>query len=150
MPIHKVKGGWKWGSHGKVYRSRKGAERQAAAAYASGYKESFESLLERLRGLLEGVSVDTDIQGVVKLVDALIDDLVARGSNPTSTVQYTQKDAAKDRPHYVRELEKSAAKVAAVVKAAIGRIPSWTGSQVTVRLLPVHNGLHSTFNEPGR
>lgn len=39
MPIRKVKGGYKWGSKGKVYKDRKGAEKQAAAAYASGYKE---------------------------------------------------------------------------------------------------------------
>jgi hypothetical protein len=38
MPIKKVRGGWKWGSRGKVYRSRKGAVKQAAAAYAHGYK----------------------------------------------------------------------------------------------------------------
>lgn len=38
MPIVKVKGGYRWGSQGKVYKSRAGAERQAAAAYASGYK----------------------------------------------------------------------------------------------------------------
>lgn len=39
MPIHKVKGGYKWGNHGKVYPTRKQAEEQAAAAYANGYKE---------------------------------------------------------------------------------------------------------------
>jgi hypothetical protein len=38
MPIRKVPGGYKWGSSGKVYKTRAGAERQAAAAYASGYK----------------------------------------------------------------------------------------------------------------
>lgn len=38
MPIRKVEGGYKWGSKGKVYKNRKDAERQAAAAYASGYK----------------------------------------------------------------------------------------------------------------
>jgi len=38
MPIVKVKGGYRWGSSGKVYKNRKDAERQAAAAYASGYK----------------------------------------------------------------------------------------------------------------
>lgn len=37
MPIVKVKGGYRWGSQGKVYKSRSGAEKQAAAAYASGY-----------------------------------------------------------------------------------------------------------------
>jgi hypothetical protein len=38
MPIKKVPGGFKWGNHGKTYASRVGAEKQAAAAYASGYK----------------------------------------------------------------------------------------------------------------
>ncbi len=37
MPIRKVSGGYKWGSQGKVYKSRKGAERQAAAAHANGF-----------------------------------------------------------------------------------------------------------------
>lgn len=38
MPIRKVKGGYKWGNHGKVYKTRKQAAAQAKAAYASGYK----------------------------------------------------------------------------------------------------------------
>ena len=38
MPIRKVKGGYKWGGHGKVYPDRKGAERQAAAAHANGFQ----------------------------------------------------------------------------------------------------------------
>lgn len=38
MPIRKVSGGYKWGGHGKVYPNRAGAERQAAAAYAHGYR----------------------------------------------------------------------------------------------------------------
>ena len=38
MPVRKVKGGYRWGSKGKVYKTRKEAERQARAAYASGYK----------------------------------------------------------------------------------------------------------------
>lgn len=38
MPVHKVAGGFKWGSHGKVYKTRAGAEKQAKAAYAHGYK----------------------------------------------------------------------------------------------------------------
>lgn len=39
MPVHKVPGGYKWGSTGKVYPTREQAERQARAAYASGYRE---------------------------------------------------------------------------------------------------------------
>lgn len=43
MPIQAVmKNGeryYRWGDHGKLYKDRKDAEKQAAAAYASGYKE---------------------------------------------------------------------------------------------------------------
>lgn len=39
MPIKKVKGGFKWGPKGKVYKTRKEAEKQAKAAYAAGYKK---------------------------------------------------------------------------------------------------------------
>jgi hypothetical protein len=39
MPVHKVKGGWKWGKSGKTYKSKAKAEKQARAIYASGYKE---------------------------------------------------------------------------------------------------------------
>lgn len=39
MPIRKVKGGYKWGSRGKTYRTRSAAARQARAAYAHGYKK---------------------------------------------------------------------------------------------------------------
>jgi hypothetical protein len=38
MPIRQVNGGYKWGESGKVYPNRAGAQRQAQAAYASGYK----------------------------------------------------------------------------------------------------------------
>ena len=39
MPIAKVKGGYRWGKRGKVYKTRAGAVKQAKAAYASGYKK---------------------------------------------------------------------------------------------------------------
>jgi hypothetical protein len=38
MPVRKVKGGYRWGSHGKVYPTREQAERQGKAAYAGGYR----------------------------------------------------------------------------------------------------------------
>lgn len=41
MPVKKVKGGYRWGGKGRVYRGRgakKKAERQGKAAYANGYK----------------------------------------------------------------------------------------------------------------
>lgn len=45
MPIHKVDGKWQWGQHGAKYTSRKGAERQAAAAHAAGWTGD-----ERIKG----------------------------------------------------------------------------------------------------
>ena len=38
MPVHKVKGGWKWGKSGKVYKTKAQAEKQGKAIYASGYR----------------------------------------------------------------------------------------------------------------
>ena len=40
MPVNKTKGGYKWGSKGKTYKTKAGAQKQAKAAYASGYKSS--------------------------------------------------------------------------------------------------------------
>jgi len=39
MPVTKVKGGYRWGTSGKVYKTKKEAEKQARAIYASGYKK---------------------------------------------------------------------------------------------------------------
>ena len=38
MPVRKVKGGYKWGSKGKVYKTKAAAEKQGRAIRASGYK----------------------------------------------------------------------------------------------------------------
>ena len=38
MPVRKVKGGYKWGSSGKVYKRKSDAMNQDRAAYACGYK----------------------------------------------------------------------------------------------------------------
>jgi hypothetical protein len=38
MPVKRVKGGYRWGRHGKVYKTRAAAERQGRAAYANGYR----------------------------------------------------------------------------------------------------------------
>jgi hypothetical protein len=37
MPVVKVKGGYRWGSKGKVYTTKAEATKQGQAAYASGY-----------------------------------------------------------------------------------------------------------------
>ena len=39
MPIRKVKGGYRWGTSGKVYPTKKQAEEQRRAIYASGWRE---------------------------------------------------------------------------------------------------------------
>ena len=38
MPVKKVKGGYRWGNKGKVYKTKTKAKKQARAIYASGYK----------------------------------------------------------------------------------------------------------------
>ncbi len=38
MPVHKVAGGYQWGSKGKVYKSKADAEKQGRAAFANGYR----------------------------------------------------------------------------------------------------------------
>ena len=35
----KVQGGYKWGNHGKVYKTRAEAAKQAQAAHSNGYNE---------------------------------------------------------------------------------------------------------------
>ena len=38
MPVKKVKGGYRFGTKGKVYKNKAKANKQAKAIYASGYK----------------------------------------------------------------------------------------------------------------
>ena len=38
MPVRKVKGGYKWGKSGKVYKTKAAAERQGRAIRAAGCK----------------------------------------------------------------------------------------------------------------
>jgi hypothetical protein len=43
MPVHKTKGGYKYGKTGKVYKSKAGAVRQAKAIHASQARRSRRS-----------------------------------------------------------------------------------------------------------
>ncbi len=43
MPVNKTKGGYKYGSKGKTYKSKSKAEKQGRAMRASGYKSSSSS-----------------------------------------------------------------------------------------------------------
>jgi len=38
MPVRKVKGGYRWGTSGKIYKTKKQAERQGRAIRAAGYR----------------------------------------------------------------------------------------------------------------
>jgi hypothetical protein len=39
MPVQKMPNGkYRWGNHGKMYDKKADAEKQAAAAYANGYR----------------------------------------------------------------------------------------------------------------
>jgi hypothetical protein len=43
MPVMKVKGGYRWGRTGKVYKTKAEAEKQGRAIYASGYKKKVKN-----------------------------------------------------------------------------------------------------------
>ena len=43
MPVHKVKGGYKWGKTGKTYPTKAQANKQARAIYANGWRETNEN-----------------------------------------------------------------------------------------------------------
>ena len=44
MPVHKVKGGYRWGKTGKVYKTKAAAERQGRAIRASGYSKGGDTI----------------------------------------------------------------------------------------------------------
>ena len=39
MPVKKVKGGYRWGKSGKIYKTKQQAEKQGIAIYLKRYKE---------------------------------------------------------------------------------------------------------------
>lgn len=49
MPVHKISEGYKWGKQGKAYPTKRGAEKQAQAAYANGYKEKRNAAINVLK-----------------------------------------------------------------------------------------------------
>ena len=59
-PIRKVKGGWQWGYHGKVYPTRTQALKQMRAIFASGYKgrnPRKQTWEEKAGGVLGGMGI---------------------------------------------------------------------------------------------
>ena len=63
MPTHKVKGGYQWGKSGKVYPTKKQADKQGQAIYASGWKEKNDNIMakKQLIRLTEG-----DLHNIIK------------------------------------------------------------------------------------
>lgn len=50
MPVRKVDKGYRFGTTGKVYKTRGQAEKQARAIYASGYKENSDMKDKKMAG----------------------------------------------------------------------------------------------------
>jgi len=44
MPVYKVKGGYRWGKTGKVYKTKAAADRQGKAIRASGYSKGGDTI----------------------------------------------------------------------------------------------------------
>ena len=66
MPIQRItRGGetyYRWGQHGKEYRNRADAEKQAAAAYASGYKKKESTATKDSHAERAGRKVTKDLE----------------------------------------------------------------------------------------
>jgi hypothetical protein len=39
MPVKRVRGGYRWGTSGRIYKTRRQAEKQGRAIRASGYRK---------------------------------------------------------------------------------------------------------------
>lgn len=78
MPIHREGKGWQWGQHGHVYPNKEGAEKQAEAAHAHGYKDSqdyYETETDAARAVRDG-----KLESPVKFGTAWIFDLRITGT----------------------------------------------------------------------
>ena len=67
MPTHKVKGGYKWGKTGKVYPTKKQADKQGKAIYASGWRESVKGDIDKV--------ISESVRKVLKEYDENTNDL---------------------------------------------------------------------------
>ena len=74
MPIHKEGSGYQWGNHGKVYSTKSGAAKQAAAAHANGFTGDKMNRSELLKQISDAV-------------DCMMDKRVAKDGGPGSGPQ---------------------------------------------------------------
>lgn len=66
MPTRKVKNGYKWGKHGKVYPTKKQADKQGQAIYASGWKEN--KIIEEINSNMKHIIRinETELNNIIK------------------------------------------------------------------------------------
>lgn len=86
MPVEEVSPGrYRWGNHGKVYRSRAAAERQGRAAYAAGYRG--DALIQRAKHLKASPRAETryvlDVMRILGAVHAAALHIVHRELRPS-------------------------------------------------------------------
>ena len=112
MPIRKVKGGYKWGGQGHTYPNRKGAERQAAAAHANGYKGMYKSLTDRIDIFIKQESPEQENRRVA--LDA------ANTFRRRHVDKATAPDSIDAMKRYIESLKKPKEKE--IRKSLIGRI----------------------------
>ena len=68
MPTHKVKGGYKWGKHGKIYPTKAQADKQGRAIYANGWRETNENKLIKISNKDIENMVKETIENILKIL----------------------------------------------------------------------------------
>lgn len=67
MPTHKVKGGYKWGSVGKTYPTKKQADKQGQAIYANGWKENKNENINKIMANNKVIRLtEADLKEIIK------------------------------------------------------------------------------------
>jgi SPP1 gp7 family putative phage head morphogenesis protein len=102
VPVHAVKGGYRWGTHGKVYKSKAGAERQVRAIYASGYRGDARVARRKAARLLKAspkaeARYVRDLLHIIRQVHAGVRKMVEREVLGLLEPE-TRHDAAKSTP----------------------------------------------------
>ena len=77
MPVRKVKGGYRFGRTGKIHKTKKAADRQARAIYASGYgkkkkNETQEKEQEKNQKVVEDDFILMRIQKILSELSLLL------------------------------------------------------------------------------
>ncbi len=102
MPVHAVKGGYRWGKTGKVYPTKAAAERQARAIYASGYRDdAYGRVLQRKAARLLRASRNAEaryVREVVRVMRAVHTGFLASVELPAQEARAAGHEDARPRP----------------------------------------------------